>query len=127
MTKKNSNLAIEQEKAEISASSEQIQATKEKSKSLEERRKEFDRLELLFSKKARFELALDKLANFESGLQSEDPANFESGKFTLELSNSYNREEIKVSNKEVLFDVVTYLKSRISSKISTIEAEIMQS
>ena len=100
--------------------------TKEQPKTLDELKKQFDRLNTLFKNKQRFESALTSLNEFSTNILNEDQSNWESAKYSLILSSGYNREEIKISNKEVLIATISYLKSRIETTINTIEDDILK-
>jgi hypothetical protein len=103
-------------------------STEAVSKSLDDYKKEFDRLNLLFSKKRRFENAMQRLLAFETEVNDEPTEEIESKEFKLVFaSGTYNdKEAIKVTNIAVIKETITYMKAKIENQILFIEAEILQ-
>lgn len=98
-----------------------------KEKSLEEQKLKFDRLSALFFRKSRFESANNKLSEFLHDMAEDRVENLESKTFKLSLSpNSYGRDSIDISNKEVIKDAISYLKGRIALTIEQIELAILE-
>lgn len=131
MAKKNFDVAEAQHVADNEAKTVEFTPnvsteTKEQPKTLDELKKQFDRLNTLFKNKQRFESALTSLNEFSANILNEDQSNWESAKYSLVLSCGYNREDIKISNKEVLIATISYLKSRIETTINTIEDDILK-
>lgn len=127
MSKKNSS-AIMQEVAQNEAKVVELQpaTTEQSKKSLQDFKKEFDRLNDLFNRKNRFESALQKLSDFSNGLKDDDPNSLDSSKFTLILDSGYRGEEIRISNRLVICEALSYLRSKIYATVEGIEAEILK-
>lgn len=98
-----------------------------KQKSLDDYKKEFDRLNSLFNKKRRFEYAFQRLDEFERDVYDKPDGEIESKEFRLIFaSGTYNdKEAIKISNVEVIKEAITYMKAKIESQIKAIEKEII--
>lgn len=130
MSKKNSNSAIQQDVVSAETTSEQtaIASTEApKTKSLEELRKEFDRLNFLFNRKRKFENAYQKLEQFEKDVWDDKDPEIESKEFRLVFaSGTYNEKEaIRISNVEVIKEAIEFLRGKIQLQIIGIEREII--
>jgi hypothetical protein len=95
-------------------------------KSLAEMQADFERLKNLFNRKTRFENALVKLKDYSDSIKKTG-GDIESDDFKLILGSGYNREDIKISNKEVINECVKFLQARVASTVETIENEIVNS
>jgi hypothetical protein len=131
MTDKKKNLAIKQE---VSSNEETNQNTSNASteavnklKTLEDHQKEFERLNGLFNRKNRFQRALNELSIYAKELKNEDSSNLESNEFKLVLGHGYNKEDLKISNREVISETILFLTAKIKSTIENIEFEILHS
>lgn len=117
--------ATEEQAATLAQENKTAIAAKEKS--LEEQKLKFDRLSALFFRKSRFESANNKLSEFLHDMAEDREENLESKTFKLSLSpNSYGRDSIDISNKEVIKDAISYLKGRIALTIEQIEQAILE-
>lgn len=132
MSKKNSIPAKEQEVATLEATTEELNPSNAstealKAKSLEDLKKEFDRLNFLFNRKRKFENAMQKLELFEKDVWDEKDPEIESKEFRLIFaSGNYNdKEAIRVSNVEVIKEAIEFLKNKIQLQIISIEKEIV--
>jgi hypothetical protein len=95
-------------------------------KTLVEMQADFERLKNLFNRKTRFENALVKLKDYSDSIKKTG-GDIESDDFKLILGSGYNREDIKISNKEVINECVKFLQARVASTVETIENEIVNS
>lgn len=131
MAKKNFDVAQAQHVAENEAKTVEFTpntSTEVKIKSLEDYKKEFDRLSQLFNKKKRFESGLLKLDSYEREVYDAKSEELESNEFRIILaSGTYSdKEAVKISNIEVIKEVITFLKEKIVLKIENIETEILK-
>lgn len=131
MAKKNFDVAEAQHVAENEAKTVEFTpntSTEVKIKSLEDYKKEFDRLSQLFNKKKRFESGLLKLDSYEREVYDAKSEELESNEFRIILaSGTYSdKEAVKISNIEVIKEVITFLKEKIVLKIENIETEILK-
>lgn len=131
MAKKNFDVAEAQHVAENEAKTVEFTpntSTEVKIKSLEDYKKEFDRLSQLFNKKKRFESGLLKLDSYEREVYDAKSEELESNEFRIILaSGTYSdKEAVKISNIEVIKEVIAFLKEKIVLKIENIETEILK-
>jgi len=127
MKKQKLDSANQQEVSNETASEETANASTEAktTKTLEELQREFDRLSDLFNRKNRFQKALNDLAIYAKELKNEDSTNLESNEFKLVLGHGYSKEDLKLSNREVIAETVNYLRAKISATIEAIESQIL--
>lgn len=95
-------------------------------KTLEQKKAEFDRLNRLFYRQRCFEGAIKKIAEYSENLAADTPNELESNSFRLILGSGYSNEDLKITNREVIADTLSYLSARIENTIEEIKTEILK-
>lgn len=95
-------------------------------KTLEEKKAEFDRLNRLFYRQRCFEGAIKRINEYGESLAADTPNELESKSFRLILGSGYSNEDLKITNREVIADTLSYLSARIENTIEEIKAEILK-
>ena len=94
-------------------------------KTIEQKKAEFDRLNRLFYRQRCFEGAIKRIKEYDENLAAESPNELESKSFRLILSNGYSNDDLKITNREVITDTLSYLSARIENTIEGIQTEIL--
>jgi hypothetical protein len=132
MEKKNSLPAKEQEKAKNATAQDKNPSVSQETKSqpltktLEQTKAEFDRLNRLFYRQRCFDNAVKKINDFAESLEADSPTELETKNFRLVLASGYNNEDVKVTNRDVIADTLNYLRARIENTIEEIQTEILK-
>lgn len=95
-------------------------------KTLAEMQSEFDRLNRLFYRQKCFESAKKRIKEYSENLSNESQTELESKSFRLILGSGYNKEDLTITNREVINDALNYLTARIENTIEEIQTEILK-
>jgi hypothetical protein len=94
-------------------------------KTIEQKKAEFDRLNRLFYRQRCFEGAIKRINEYGESLAADTPNELESKNFRLILGSGYSNEDLKITNREVIADTLSYLSARIENTIEEIQTEIL--